>query len=322
MRRGGKIFGSILIILGALFLVSELGILDEIYAAYGISLGTIISGLIDAMMTLWPLILVALGITILFRNPWVSRITWIALIVIMIVFSAVSPGLNVHRGMLWMWDDNWNDEKITFSENTKYSDAVDYTGSLKKGRIDLELAAGSTEITSGTDKAAAITSMGRRLDYTSKTEGDTLYISAGDDHDFDNIGDFAGSNEIVLGDKLIWSITVGTGASDFSADLRALKVEKIDFSVGAGSAEIHVGDKLPAADINIEAGASSITVYVPKQSGVTIASDSGLSSIEMDGEDLSSSGSDKFESANYDEAANKIDITVSAGVSSVEIISE
>ncbi len=322
MRRGGKAFGIILIVLGGLFLLGELGVLDEFYARYNITAGAVAGGILGAIMTLWPLILVALGITILFRNEWVSRITWIALIVIMMAYAIAAPGLQVHRGMMWLWNGGWDGDSNISTTVREISETIEYTGAMKKGSIDIELGAGTAIISSIEDKAAKLESKGRILDYDWDVDDETLNIDVGSEDVFGNFESLAGEYKIYLGDELPWDIDIETGASDFNADFRDLQVDNIDFSVGAGSVVLHLGDLQPLTNVTVEAGASSIEIYVPENAGVSLKSDSGLSSVTMDGNDLASVGSGSYKSQDYDDASSKVNIILSAGVSSVDIIRE
>jgi hypothetical protein len=324
MRRGGQVFGTILVLVGGLFLLSELGILNEIYERYNISLGSIVGGFISAAMSLWPLLLIALGVTIIFRNVWVSRTVWTVFFVAIVSFAVFAPSFFPQNGMMWFWHNNWDDHwgrnNKTTIERNDYTASVDYTSAMEKGNINIEVGAGSTTIGSNTAKAAIVDSKGGQISNDWSIDGNTLKLNVGNLESLDESHGFAGENDLKLGDKLVWDMTVQTGASDFNADLRNLKVENLDFSMGAGSAEIRLSDKLPMVDVDLEAGASSITLYVPKTAGLMIDAESGLSSVSLDDIDLKTNGDSSYKSDNYDKAASKMTIHVSAGVSSIEII--
>jgi hypothetical protein len=321
MNRGGKVFGIILVVIGALFLTSELGLLNEFYARYNITLGSIFSNTIGAMIRLWPLILIAVGVTIIFKNRIVSNIVWILFVLIIGFFAITGPANFSHMGMPWVWS-SFNSGSNVSEGVSNYSDTVDYNTAMKKGVADIQLGAGSTNILSSDAKALMIKSQLPGFTSSWKVDSDTLKINIGQEGPI-NIGNgVIGSTDVSLGNKLIWDINVSTGASDFNMDLKDIQVEKLDFEMGAGAAEIHLGTKAPRTDVTIDAGASSVILYIPKTAGVQIESDSGLSSIEMDSVDLSTIGESAYTSDGYAQAANKISIKLSAGVSSVEIIRE
>ena len=95
--------------------------------------------------------------------------------------------------------------------------------------------------------------------------------------------------------------------------MRELKVD-----TGASSLDLKIGDKSSMQYITIKAGASDIDIRVPKDSGIRIRFDDGLTSKEF--HDLEFVHRDKiYESRDYDSRDKKIELNISSGVSSIDI---
>jgi hypothetical protein len=87
--------------------------------------------------------------------------------------------------------------------------------------------------------------------------------------------------------------------------------------MGAASLKLKLGEMHDTVNVRIEGGASSIRIYIPKNSGCEIKSDMGLSS--KDFEEFINIGDDTYRTPNYDSAVKKIFIVLDGGVSSVKV---
>ncbi len=323
MKRTGRGLGILLILFGAIFLINEFGVLDEFFALYHVSLGSIISNGVSAMFRFWPLILVAMGITVIFRNKIVSGITWGVFFIAILVLAVVGPSYYFQASAPWIV---FNGPSIgntqTSDENYTYNASVDYTPEMKKGQADISLGACKT-ILSGTDKKAAIlesTIKGFKSGWS--LDQDTLTLNVSEEDIVLGGKNFDRTNYISLGDKLVWSIAVSTGASDSKLDMSSLSVSDVSIDMGAGSAELTLGNKAAMTTVSIDGGASDIRIIVPKETGIDVETDSGLSSNNFDSVNLSPIGEGKYVSDGYSTAANKIKISISTGMSNITLVRE
>lgn len=323
MRKTGRGIGVILIVLGAVFLINELGVLNGFYALYHVSASSILSNSVNAMLKLWPLILIAMGITVIFRNKIVSGIIWGLFFMLIAVLAILGPAYYLQMGVPWI-SLNGSGPSVSqvSADGYTYNSSVDYTPEMKKGQAEISLGACKTILSSTDKKAATLESNieGVKSGWTS--EGDTLKFNVDEKNIILGAKNFDRTNYINLGDKLIWSINLSTGASDSKLDLRALSVGKINVDMGAGSAELSLGAKSEITNVLINGGASDIRIIVPKDSGIDVRTDSGLSSNNFDSVNLSPIGEGKYVSDGYSTAANKIKITISTGMSNITLVRE
>ena len=100
-------------------------------------------------------------------------------------------------------------------------------------------------------------------------------------------------------------------------DLTKFKVENIYVGMGAASLKVKLGTLSEETRLNIEAGASSIDISVPKDVGCQVITDDVLSSKNLYGFIKIKSG--LYRTAEFDEASKKIFIEIDCGISSINI---
>ena len=100
-------------------------------------------------------------------------------------------------------------------------------------------------------------------------------------------------------------------------DLTTYKTKNVDVDMGAASLRIKLGNLTPETKLNIDAGASDIDIFIPKESGCKISTDGALSSKHFNG--FEKINSDNYETADFNKTANKIFIIIDSGVSSISV---
>jgi predicted membrane protein len=70
--------------------------------------------------------------------------------------------------------------------------------------------------------------------------------------------------------------------------------------------------------VEVESGAASVTLRVPEDVAARIKASGGLSEISVDQNRFPRTGNG-YQSADYDTAANKVDILIETGVGSVKV---
>jgi hypothetical protein len=118
--------------------------------------------------------------------------------------------------------------------------------------------------------------------------------------------------------RLPSSLILDLGAADLNADLSEVKLDKLTLDIGAASAGIRLGTLQDSLKVSLDAGASSIKMHIPKDSGVRVEIDGGVSSREFEG--LDKKGDGIYESPDYAAAEKKVIITGSTRATSFEII--
>lgn len=304
MARGRWLTGTVLILMGILFLAANTG-----YIA--VTVGDILS--------FWPLIIIVVGILMLFRSRRGAPLGIIALVVL--------AGAVIWYGQ----DTNWNlDRMLEYrggSAAEQQSFKVPFKGSSRTARFQLDAGAGSMTLTGGAsfDQLLSVETQSvwgsYSLDQLQDSNFEESWHLRQDVRPGRGLFSFGGNQNkatIKLNPTPDWDIVANVGAADLNLDWTSLSVTNARIESGASNMTIRLGDWQQHCTVTVKTGASSLTVYVPRSSKVTIREDSGLSS--RDYQDFSKTGDKTYASTGTDQALNSIDLTINAGVSSVKVV--
>jgi hypothetical protein len=179
------------------------------------------------------------------------------------------------------------------------------------GRLTLRSGAGSGEILNGT--------FGNGLSYKSRMEGGRMEVKLrtstqpwawwpGESLDWD----------IHLNGEIPLSLKIDSGASASILDLTNLKVTDLDIDTGASSTELTLPVNAGNTHVDIDTGASSLKVSIPSSVAASIRVKSGIASVNVNSR-FPRLDSGFYQSSDYSSAANRVDMTIDAGVGSIEV---
>jgi hypothetical protein len=114
------------------------------------------------------------------------------------------------------------------------------------------------------------------------------------------------------------ALEVGSGANESVLDLTNLRVTELQVHTGASATKVSLPISAGYTRVSCEAGMAGLEIQVPSSVAARIHYRGGLSSITVNTSRFPRSG-DVYQSADYDMAANKVDIDVQMGVGSVDI---
>ena len=114
------------------------------------------------------------------------------------------------------------------------------------------------------------------------------------------------------------TLKVETGASQLDMDLRDVLASHIELETGASSSNLTLPAR-GASLLDLEAGAASINITVPEGVSGRIRIKEGLTSLNVDTSRFPQLDSRLYQSADYDSAANRAEISVEAGLGSITI---
>ena len=267
---------------------------------------------------LWPLVIVLLGLSILVKHKHGKGVIagLAAIILALAIFASFKTATHFFN----------KDFEFVFGEEGEYSfDTTAYTESfdstLAFATLNFDAGAGTFNISKTTEHL---------FDATAEGKKDNFYLKR---YDSDNtskidfkmqktrfrigVDNYKNKVEMSLNPHPVWDMNFDVGAASMDFDLTELKIQNIDVDMGAASIKIKLGSLSPETKLTIDAGASDINIYVPKESGCKITTDGALSSKHFN--DFEKINSDHFETENYNEATNKIYIEIDSGVSSISV---
>jgi hypothetical protein len=301
------------------FLVSIGGVL------VAADLAAVDSATITDALRLWPLALVAIGIgLVLRRTPFSLPGGMLAAAVPGLVLGgafAVAPRISADCGA------GAPSANITTHDGT-FDGPARVSVRTGCGVLVVDTAKGSGWVLeSGNTRARTprIDASSRSLSIDAGVEGGWHVFDAGRDDwrltlpateiDDLTLAVNAGEGRIGLAGARIGRLDVSTNAAKASVDLSGATLASLTGAVNAGSLSF----RLPAtADIvgSLEVNAGALQVCVPGELGVRIHQTGALNGVSVNG--LDQTGSD-WQSPNYQSAAHRADLTVTANLGSVEI---
>lgn len=301
------IWGSFLILIGLLLIVHNFNLLP-----LTINWGRVAS--------LWPLLLIMLGLNSLAKNttlnPWIFNGA-AAIVISIFVYQIVEIGEGGKDNSF-----NWSSDATIDSADLKSQDfKIPLEEGVSAAHLNFEGGAAMfilNDTTSDLIDAKTQTSKGEYVLEKTRTDSlDQIKMKLNSNHIKFKDGNIENKVEVKLNPKLKWSFNfeIGAGAIDF--DFSNYFVKKINLDAGAASVDMKLSDKSPVTEVDIDAGASSVTVLVPKNARCRVKMDAVLSSEDLTGFTKKNDG--YYESDNFNGKGNLIIINVDAGMSSVTI---
>jgi hypothetical protein len=121
-----------------------------------------------------------------------------------------------------------------------------------------------------------------------------------------------------LNEQIPLSLDVEAGANETRIDLEALKIEDLRLKTGASDTRVTLPAAAGMTKVRIEAGAASVRVRVPEGVAARIRAEAGLAEISVDQTRFPKQDG-TYLSADYEEAENKADLHLSAGVGAIDV---
>lgn len=273
----------------------------------------------------WPLFLILFGIALLIKQEKIKSIvlSLTAIILGAAIFSTFRTGwehfhneviVDFKNGVQIKDIDDKNLETMLFEEN--------YNDNIKYAVLEFEGNAGVFKINDTTASLFSAVTKGYENQYNlirSADDSDSVKINFKDEGD--DILIFKGKKNnrinISLNSNPVWKLNFDVGGAATEFDLRKYKVEELDIDIGAASLKLYLGNLIDTCNVNIDAGAASIEILIPENTGCEVYADIVLSSRKLD--DFKKVKDDIYRTENFESSAKKIFMNIDTGVSSVRI---
>lgn len=286
--------GTFLILLGCVFLLVNLG-----YVSWDV---------VAELAELWPLLLVAWGITLMTRGTKVSFLGFLGPLLLVLALVYVFWGN--YRGAAR------DIETVTASQELTDVD---------EARVTLRFAGGKLTVSPGD----ALNLVEAQMDYRADTSRPRLTYSeedgfgravlrrTGSTHAGPGMGN---TWDVRLTDQIPLELRLVAEGSNCNLDLSGLQITDVEVTAGASNVVVRFGRGDMDAHVRIDAGVSLVRLEVPKQYGLRMLLNCGLCFKYLpDGMKKRAGGGGAYYSKNYDTAPYKMDLDVEGGVSKISI---
>lgn len=228
---------------------------------------------LTALLRLWPVILIAIGLDILFgrRWPFLGALIGLALVGLVVALLAFGPA--------------WGLAQSTSTHTQNCAHAI---GGATSARVNLDLSSAATHVTALSDSTDLI-------DATFKTLGDvrcdvsgesekTVRVSQVSDVNFlvFPFGDVDQRWDIGLSPNVPLALSVDSGSGSVTLDLDRLQLRGVDFNSGSGSVDMRLPASREGYAISLHSGSGSVRVTLPNTTDITVQVDSGSGSVTLD----------------------------------------
>jgi hypothetical protein len=299
-----KVFwGIVLIMIGILFILKNAGI---IFVSW------------HMMWSLWPVLIILWGISVIPINGWIKLAA--SLLVVVAGFLLVQRDTDNPDHFFWRFDrhNDWNDESDYDSTDNQQSLSENYNDSIHLAKLNFEVAAGKFLIRDTTYKLIDLERKGTSGSYTmTSRDEDSVRILDVHFEQHGSIHHFQNDVALKLNQKPVWDLDLDIGAASIDFDLSRFKVNKMKVDGGASSIELKMGDLVPRSDVEIDAGASSIKIHVPQTSGCEVITNTFLSSKDLKG--FTKVENHRYQTPGFDKNPKKIYISLEAGITSIDV---
>ncbi|NLA58529.1 MAG: hypothetical protein GX855_06480 [Firmicutes bacterium] len=297
MRAKQLWFGVVLILVGALILMANLGFLDWNFW--------------QALRQLWPVLLISIGLTMLLAE---TRWVFIGPLVLIgaILFAAINP-----VGISFGFNHLMGGYEVRRS--VSYSKAWD--ASISQGELRLQVPAGTINLMGSPEQLVSGRVFYRKgmpvWGYQQQGGRGTITLSSRKVR-----GSLGGSQgfqgDIALGVMVPWDVKLELGAGKLLGDLRTVPITSLMAELGAGSMDLTLSDRGIRREIRIRGGASSIRLRVPWGVELRVQLKNPIGSHNLEAAGLKKTG-DYWISDGYETALSAYDITVSLGIGRLEL---
>lgn len=259
----------------------------------------------------FPVLLIVLGLSLLWKGPiplWFGCTLIVVVTTLVIFLFMTTPDYTITQKDFWKETEFVKEMTITKEEPDLSSGEL--TAQFNAGRLLLEQTANASWFEgcfSNEDVTFAHRVKDDKLSIDLRAEQKELFTTSDE-----NLW------QLALSPHLIWNLHLMLGAAESELNLFGAPLDEVRLELGAGDAELFLGQNGPRAKIKINAGASHIKMTLPQEDGVRIKVSGALKSTNLDRLNLLRRGSD-YISPNYETAKNKVDVDLNLAVGYFEL---
>jgi hypothetical protein len=297
--RGGFVWPIVLIGAGIVFLLNNLGVLS--WDVWG------------ALLRLWPVLLIAVGLDLLVGRRFPLGSALLAVVLVVVLALAVQGALPLAV-------------TATASANVDRTETIAQTiDGAERATVDIAFGAGELNVAAlPSDSAQLIEgtadlSRGESLRQNYRKNGEVGYFTLESAGSWSTGPDFvfaeqAKSWDLNLNRDLPLDLEVDTGAGKSTLDLVNLTLRRLQLDGGVGQVTV----KLPATGkyiVRINGGVGQVIVMVPQGLAARAQVDGGLGGVSAQG-DFTRQG-DSYVTGDYNDAENRAEIEIDGGVGQI-----
>lgn len=274
----------------------------------------------ESFETLWPVILVAIGINLMVRKRKSLNIA------VLVLTLAIFIGFGIYKG---------NESSDRFFDNNSILGTKIYKQQLndikpfenevllpkgtEKGKIILNLGAVNLNISDGNKDLFVKADSNIQKLKQRVSEGKQTIIEYS--HERYDTANTVRNFNLQMNPGLQWEIEANIGAADGKLNFSKTAVDKIDLTIGAGDLEIIIGKQEINTSISLRAGAADLVLRIPEGTGLRVKGGKLLSDISYHNIVMEYKNGE-YQSENYKDTNQIIEVDILTAISAIKIIAE
>jgi hypothetical protein len=129
-----------------------------------------------------------------------------------------------------------------------------------------------------------------------------------------------GDSELELSPAVPWTVAVRGGAARLRLDLRGLVLRQLDFTGGITNAEVILPDPKGTVPVHVSGGAHNLTIHRPGAAPLAVRMRGGVSNLRLDDQRFGSiGGTMSWQTPEYENAADRYELTITGGASTFTV---
>lgn len=293
MRAGTLISGLLLVLLGLVFFLINLG--------YGSWTSLYEIG------KCWPILLIILGLS-LFGKGNIPR--WLAYLVIFLAVGAVAGY------MLWGEPAQQNNEA---QQKSTVAISRQQYPQVKEGNLDINFSAGRFFIQPGSQDLLRVSSNTTKIRQQIEASQQNLQVDLSQSqYSWTPRKENRNRWQVDISPALTWKINLDADAIDGKIDLTGIPLRELNCDLDAGNMVLVLGNNGSNSRIKIDADAANVKLIIAKDTGVRIKADG-----ELNNNNLEALGWEQvngyYSSPNYQQAAAKINCDVNLSLGNLDV---
>ncbi|HKP51401.1 MAG TPA: toast rack family protein [Chloroflexia bacterium] len=297
-RHGTPILGPIFLILaGVLFLLNNMGVLP--WAIWG------------QLWRLWPLVLIAIGLDMLFgrRSPGLSLLIMVGVLAGGAAFLYYTGGFDPGKLV-----------SSQLSEPLGNARSADVSVHIGTSELYIDGKASGEQLVAGTleyydkekEPARDVNRNGDRVVINLEQRGD------GPSSWFNFDGNRSPRWDLHLATGIPVTLKVDVGTGNTNLDLSALKLERLEVDAGTGNILAQLPSPQGTTPVVVDAGTGSLDMTIPEGVAARIKVSTGTGNTNVASR-FQKQSDELYESNGYSSASNKLDLDIDLGTGNVEI---
>lgn len=291
-RRGSLIGPVILIGLGVVFLLDNLGVVHwDIW---------------QIVFRLWPVLLIAAGLDLVVGRRSTAGTIVVILVMVGLIFAGV-----------WLLSDSLSGTAQTETLRQATQDA-------QRAEVEIDGSVGTLRVGTHDEPGVLILgtaelSPGEELRKDFRVQDGTAFYTLGSRSVW-RIPSWGGFGERVWGlrvsRELLMRLSVSAGVGETMLDLAELQATEVTLSAGVGRSTI----TLPATgrySATIDSGVGEVTIHLPRGLAARITVSTGIGDVEVEG-DFQRDG-DVYVSPGFETAQNRVVLDISGGIGRIVV---